>query len=214
MDKDEFLTIKAVAANESDKDSKGSAKVTGVAYAGGSFKQYWDWRPMVLDLSGLEFAAQIPLMDGHLNSTQTKLGEINPQVKNNNLFIEGAITSQSEEAKRIIEDGKKSDWQLSMGADPIQKLNVEAGENIVVNGQKFTGPIVVVTKAKLREVSVVAIGAADETNMKIAAQFNLSAILTGEGKMTKEERSRNNIANQSNQRNQVGAIQAGDDRKP
>lgn len=179
---DELLKIEAVAT--ADNKSNG-AKITGIAYGGGTFKQNWEWRPVVLNLAGLEFAPQIPLMDSHTNSTRTKLGEVNAIVVDNQLFIEGAITSESEDAKQVIADGKKSDWQLSMGADPLQRVLVEAGETVEINGRQFHGPLIHVVKAMLREVSVVAIGADAETNLKIAARFNLSNNLKGEIQMPK-----------------------------
>lgn len=181
---DEFLRLEATGTAE--KNNAG-AKITGIAYSGGSFAQTWDGRPIVLSLDGLEFASQIPLMDSHYYSTSMKLGEVTAFVENNQLRIEGAITSQTDRAKQIIADGKKSDWQLSIGADVLQKTIVEPGQTVVVNGRQFSGPLVNVVKAKLREVSVVAIGADSDTNMKIAAKFNLAFNnLEGEKQMAKE----------------------------
>lgn len=179
----EFLNIEALAKTD---DNNGGVKISGVAYSGGAFAQTWDGRPIVLSLSGLEFSPQIPLMNSHWNSTSKKLGEVTASVADNQLLIAGTITSQSEDAQQIIADGKKSDWQLSMGADILQKTIVEAGQTVEINGRQFNGPLVNVVKAKLREVSVVAVGADAETNMKIAAKFNLALNLEGENKMEKE----------------------------
>ena len=44
-----------------------------------------------------------------------------------------------------------------------------------VNGRKFDGPMLLVEKSKLREVSIVAVGADAETFLNIAASLNLSA---------------------------------------
>lgn len=184
---EELLKIEAVAKTESNKDSNAGSKITGIAYSGGSFGQTWDGRPIVLNLAGLEFASQIPLMDTHANAIQSKLGEVSAIVVDNQLFIEGAITSQSAGAKLVVEEGKRSDWQLSMGAEIIEKKEVKAGDTVEINGRQFTGPLINVVRAKLREVSVVAIGADADTNLKIAAKFNLSINSTGEIKMGKEK---------------------------
>lgn len=172
---DETLKIEA-AENEGGGKS---IKITGVAYSGGSFAQTWDGRPIVLSLAGLEFAPQIPLLNTHRNSTDRKLGEVTASIADNKLLIEGSITSLTEDARQIVEDGRKSSWQLSMGADVKTRSIVEPGETAVINGRTFTGPLINITKAVLREVSVVAVGADLDTSMKIAAQFNLA--LTQEG---------------------------------
>lgn len=168
-----FLKMEVIAKQE-EGDSPKTAKITGIAYSGGDILQ-WAGR-MVVDLSGMEFAEQIPLMDSHYNSTSSKLGEVTARVEDNKLLIEGSITSQSDEAKHIIEDGKLSKWQLSIGANIQAKRFVEENETVTVNGIEFTGPIIVVSKSLLREVSVVAIGADKGASMEIAASLCMSEL--------------------------------------
>ena len=51
---------------------------------------------------------------------------------------------------------------------------VQTDEPQIVNGQTITGNFLKVTKSILREVSVVAVGADQNTSMEIAAAFSLS----------------------------------------
>ena len=166
-------------------------KMHGVAYSGSDIMQ---WRgPMVIDLAGMQFAPQVPLMNSHWNDPASKLGEVVARVEDNQLLVDGAITSQSEAAKQIIADGKLSKWQLSIGANILAQRFVDEGEKATVNGIEFKGPIYVVSKSLLREVSVVAIGADKGASMEISASLDLAGlqvtnpITQGEMKMNGNE---------------------------
>lgn len=169
----EMLKLEVIAS-ASDSENPKTAKISGIAYSGGEIMQ-WSGR-MVVDLSGMEFAEQIPLMDSHENSTSSKLGEVTARVEDGKLLIDGSITSQSDEAKHIIADGKLSKWQLSIGANILARKFFEENEKVKVNGIEFTGPITVVSKSLLREVSVVAIGADKGASMEIAASLCMSEL--------------------------------------
>jgi len=156
-------------------DSPQITKIKGVAYSGADILQ-WQGR-MVVDLAGMEFAPQIPLMDSHYNSTEYKLGEVTAKVEDNLLLVDGAITSQSEHARQIASEGKLSKWQLSIGATILAQKALGQDEKVKVNGIEFTGPMLIVTKSRLREVSVVAIGADSGASMEIAASLDMSASL-------------------------------------
>ena len=75
-----------------------------------------------------------------------------------------------------------AEWQMSIGANADEYRRVEAEEKININGQELAGPLYVITKSTLREVSVVAVGADASTNMKIEAKLNLTST-RGEGTM-------------------------------
>lgn len=157
-----------------DGEKPVTVKMRGVAYSGGDILQYRG--PMVVDLAGMQFAPQIPLMNTHDNSTGAKLGEVTPKVEDNQLLVEGVITSQSEEAKQIVAEGRLSKWQLSIGATILAQKSIDKNERATVNGMTFQGPITVVTQSLLREVSVVAIGADKGASMEIAASLSMTEL--------------------------------------
>ena len=163
--------------------------VEGVAYSGGFFRQWWSNIPCVTDLAGLEIAPQIPLMYNHLNDPQFRLGEITATKTETALLISGGIDPSTERGKAIIEAGKKIEWQMSHGAEIVEAVEVPKDEKRTVNGRELTGPFLLFTKATLREVSVVAIGADADTSLRIAAGFQNHAkpMLQG-GKMDKKLR--------------------------
>ena len=178
----EFLRIIEAAGN-APLDLK---KVDGVAYSGGSINQYWSRIPIVVDLDGMKFSAQIPLLYNHINDPDYRLGAITASVRDNQLHVDGGITATSDRAKNIIHQAKDFNWQLSIGAEAKRSELVEAGTKVTVNGREFTGPLNLVRESLLREVSVVAVGASEDTHLRIAAKFqfeNNNSIQGGSKKM-------------------------------
>lgn len=153
------------------KPGKDLAKVDGVAYSGGTFRQAWDVRDMAVDLSGMEISSQIPLLLSHMNWPNCRLGVVAAVHDGKQLTVQGGIDLSDEQGRDIAEKGRKYDWQLSIGADVIEAVAVPDGEERTANGRTFKGPILMVTKSKLREVSVVAVGADADTHLRIAASF-------------------------------------------
>lgn len=149
-----------------------NVKISGLAYSGEPIQQMFG--RTIVDVSGMEFAPQIPLMDSHENTLTAKLGEVNATVKDNQVFIEGNINSKSAYVQNIIEQGKLSNWQLSIGASILDAEFVKAQKTVEVNGKTVEGPIVVIRKSLLREVSVVAIGADKNANMTIEASWSMT----------------------------------------
>lgn len=179
-----------ICAAASGTTVKNLRDCSGVAYSGGQFQQYWSQYPVVVDLAGMEITAQTPLLYNHYNEPWYRLGAVAPVIANNILAVSGGVSS-GQLADFVVEQGKTIDWQLSMGAQTLKAEEVPAGEKRTVNGRDFTGPFILVQKCKLREVSVVAVGADDETGLKIAASFQFCMFKTlnlnqGENGMKKE----------------------------
>ncbi len=164
-----IITALQIEAAGTKKDL---ANVAGVAYSGGEMNQWWSMVPLVIDLQGMEIAPQIPLLLSHENHPLTRLGVVKARVEDGMLYIEGGIDTSTENGKAVVEQGKKFDWQLSIGADILTSERMMDEEERTINGKTFKGGHLVVKKARLREVSVVAVGADMETHMQIAASFN------------------------------------------
>lgn len=165
-----FEIIEAAAGEE-----KKNAKCSGTAYGGGKMIVSWSYPyPCVIELSGMEIPPTFPLLCDHYNSVMTKIGDLTGKVNVPYLNYSGDIYPTSEQANNVIEQAKAGGaWQNSIGAIPLEYRFVEAKETVIANGKEFTGPLYYISKSKLREISVVAIGADDQTNMAIAASFNL-----------------------------------------
>lgn len=168
---DHFITL----ASDGTMSTEGLKKVDGVAYSGGSVGQSWYGDPIVLVISGIEMSPQVPLLYNHYNAPSARLGVVTGKAESNMLMVSGGIDEEADGAKTIIKTGQKIKWQLSIGAGIVKMKRIEQGESVEVNGRKFDGPMLLVEKSKLREVSIVAVGADAETFLNIAASLNLSA---------------------------------------
>lgn len=147
-------------------------RVRGVAYSGAPMRlDGWQY-PVVIDLAGLEIPASVPLLTNHENRTSARVGMVRARVEDGALVIEGEIVSTSGLAQGVIEQAKAgADWQLSIGAEPVDVELVKGRRT--VNGQAVDGPFHHVKRARLREISILPVGADAETRLRIAATFNL-----------------------------------------
>ena len=149
--------------------------VEGIAYSGGAVTQYWSERPIYIDIAGMEIAKQIPILFSHENSPSARIGEAEITKTGNALEFKGVIDAGGDErAYEVVKKGLKIDWQVSIGAEVRSAKRIESEETIEVNGQTVQGPALIVTESLLREISVVAVGADAETNMKIVASLNFN----------------------------------------
>src|SRR5574344_1492757 len=141
-------SVKASLVDPAAKPGKDLAKVDGVAYSGGTFRPVWDHRDMAVDLAGMELRSQIPLLLSHMNWPDCRLGVVTAVNDGKQLAVSGGIDLSDEQGRDIVEKGKKYDWQLSIGADVIEAVDVPDGEERTVNGRVLKGPILLVTKSK------------------------------------------------------------------
>ena len=176
LQSEEVHTLTLTAAAQVDGKETKRPRVSGCAYSGKAMRVGWWEYPVIVAVDGIEFAEQIPLLMNHDNSTDARIGIINASVEENQLMISGEIFSETEEARNVVEQMKAgADWQMSIGADVKEWKRVEADQKETVNGIECSGPLIVVLKSTLREVSVVAVGADASTNMKIEAKLNLTS---------------------------------------
>ncbi len=159
---------------QADGGGERNARVSGVAYGGGVMRVSY-FGAVAINLAGLSHADKVPLLADHENAVGSKLGDIAPRiVDGKRLEIDGEITSRSGLARGMIDQYERGgSWQMSVGVDVKRIREVEENEEAEVNGQMLQGPFLLVSEGVLREVSVVAIGADEHAEMRIAASFAL-----------------------------------------
>lgn len=177
-------TVELQAAASADA----SPKLTMLAYAGGVMN-VGAYGAVVVDLAGLQFTGTLPLLAEHDASFTGTIGSVVPSVGQGKLTATGSLVRSSETAGKIIELSRAGvPIQASIGAEPLESRLVKQGESVSVNGQTLVGPFRLVSKSRLREISIVSIGADSNTSVKIAAQrqgnqtmskFNDSNVITG-----------------------------------
>lgn len=153
------------------QDGDKPVRCTGVAYSGGSFRQWWSALPCYVDLSGMRMAEQVCLMYDHDYDPECRLGVIEAKNDGKTLTIDGEFDTGNPLAQSIIRSGKKFNWQLSIGAENVKVERVDEGTVETINGNTVNGPALVVRESVLREVSIVAIGADAKTSMEIRASL-------------------------------------------
>lgn len=141
-----------------------------IAYSGGTLPQYWSGVPVVVDLAGMSIAPQVTLMYDHEYEVEARIGEAQVTNTGTEIKASGKIINAGIGAM-IVETGRKIPWQLSIGARNLAYREIPEETTINVNGREFTGPLLIVTKSLLREISVVALGADENTKMEIAASL-------------------------------------------
>ena len=177
------LFIKAELQQTAEKKTP---KIHGLAYAGGKIDVGFE-QPVVIDLQGMEISPNLPLLQDHSNKMQDRLGNITATIRNNQLFVEGEIVADTPCAKNIVEQGKKSVLQMSIGAQIVQASAVEVGQ-MIVNNQTISAPFVYVSKSTLREVSIVAVGADKFTECYIQAKAKINSSKGDLGNMEDKEK--------------------------
>ena len=144
-----------------------------VAYTGGAMRVA-GWRhPVVIDLAGLAVPSQArpirfghdPLSGvGHTDSIRVEAGQ---------LVATGVISRDTQAAKEVVASSRNGfPWQASVGASVEEFEFIKDNQKATVNGQELTGPVNVVRKATLGEISFVDLGADGRTSASIAAHQN------------------------------------------
>ena len=174
IDKDEIpsmLTLAEGVYELPEQDGDKPVRCAGVAYSGGSFRQWWSALPCYVDLSGMRMAEQVCLMYNHSYDPECRLGVIEAKNDGKTLTIDGEFDTGNMLAQSIIRAGRKFNWQLSIGAENVKVERVDDGTVETINGNTVNGPAIVVRESILREVSIVAIGADAKTSMEIKASL-------------------------------------------
>ncbi len=158
-----------------------------MAYSGGLLPIEGFDRPVIADLAGMEIPGSVPILIDHKASAETTLG-ITDEIKNDGktLSMTGQITAVSPLAVNVLKQADQGHrWQASIGARVLMAEEIPAGQPVEVNGQVFTGPVIVARRTVLRETSVLPMGADATTQVNLAAKA--AAILKGASTMTFED---------------------------
>ncbi len=143
-----------------------------VAYTGGPMR-IAGWRfPVIVDLAGLAIPSQNrPIRFGHDASAGAGVGHTDAiSVEAGQLIATGLVSRDTPAAREIVVSSKNGfPWQASIGASVEEFEFVKDGQKTIVNGRTFEGPVNVVRKSTLGEISFVDLGADGNTSAQVAA---------------------------------------------
>jgi len=166
----EFVTMKAPLTVEAAEGSKDLPRFRMVAYTGGLMQLAGFPHPVVVDLAGLEIPSQnLPVRLDH--ERRQGVGHTSRvAVEDGRLIAEGLISRDTSWARDVARSGVNGfPWQASIGAAVVESEFVPPGQAVHVNGRTFEGPVHVVRRAVLKEISFVDSGADTETSARVAA---------------------------------------------
>jgi len=158
------LTLHAAAANDDAAESSGPAKFTNqVVYTGGLM--YPQLRmasgyqgAVVVDVTGIEAAPDTPINRDH--DPARPVGHCPTVGHDNTQFLaSGLFSLDNEDAREIVgslsaEEGKTFPWKTSIGLILIEHRMIREGEELQANGQTFVGPLLFVSRSRLKHIAI------------------------------------------------------------
>ena len=144
-----------------------------VAYTGGPMR-VGGWRyPVIVDLAGLSIPSQnSPIRLGH-DATQGVGHADSIRVAGGQLIAAGIVSRDTTAAREIVASSRNGfPWQASIGASVEESEFIKENQKVQVNGQEFSGPVNIIRKATLGEISFVDLGADGRTSASVAAIAN------------------------------------------
>lgn len=136
----------------------------------------WDWEryeiiPEVLRMDGAEWPGQVPFLNAHNRSNmKDQLGSgRSMHTEQGNLVGRLHFGKKANDEFEMVRDGHVTD--VSVGYQVLEKTYVPKGEKAIVKGREYDGPVNVATKWKLKEISLVPIGADEQAKLRGFDQF-------------------------------------------
>ena len=176
--------IQIEAAAEGEMNAEGKPRLprfSMVAYTGGPMR-IAGWRyPVVVDLAGLAIPSQNrPIRFGH--DAASGVGHTDSiQIQDGKLLAAGIVSRDTVAAREIVASARNGfPWQASIGAAVEESEYVKQNQKVLVNGREFSGPMNVVRRASLGEISFVDLGADGETTAQVAASAMTEPAREGE----------------------------------
>jgi len=167
-----FHTIPVFLKASGDEGVEGELTPTFsmVAYTGGKMNIDGFQHPVVVDLTGLDIPSQnIPIRLDH-KSSQGIGHTTSIRIEDHELVADGLISRDTDWARDVANSGTKGfPWKASIGG-PIHEVEfIPHGTLIEANGQEFEGPIYLVHKMTLKEISFVDNAADTNTSATVNA---------------------------------------------
>ena len=166
------IRLEAMAdASAGDPNKPRLPRFSMVAYTGGPMRMA-GWRyPVVVDLAGLAIPSQNrPIRFGH--DAASGVGHTDQiRMEDGQLLAAGVVSRDTAAAKEVVVSARNGfPWQASIATSVDEFEFVKENQHATVNGREFAGPLNVVRKSVLGEISFVDLGADGQTSAVVAAQ--------------------------------------------
>jgi len=132
--------------------------------------------PVVADLAGMQLpAGPSPVLLDH--DSHQVIGHGQAAISAGVLSLEGVVSGTGLAAQEFLANSKNGfPYQASLGARVLVAEDVDPGVEVQVNGQTFTGPLLIARQTEFGEASIVPLGADRDTSARVAASKKESAM--------------------------------------
>ncbi len=145
---------------------------SGVVYSGGPMRVA-GFGQVVVDIAGADLSGAVPVLVDHGETIDGLVGQGTATAHNGTILAHGTLTTATEAGAKVVALARSGvSLQASIGFAPDRREFIHAGATIMVNNQTITagaGGLTIVRSGRLREISLVPIGADPDTNISIAA---------------------------------------------
>ncbi|HEX8322363.1 MAG TPA: Mu-like prophage major head subunit gpT family protein [Tepidisphaeraceae bacterium] len=145
-----------------------------VAYRGGPMRPNTNpplMFPVIVDLAGLQTSPQTLLLTDHDTTTNGVVGVARVEVRGKEVHAAGTLSRAATGYERVVGLHRSGiTFQASIGTTIDELDFIPAGKAGTVNGAKAAGPVYIVRKSKLKEISITPFGADGSSSVRIAAR--------------------------------------------
>ena len=171
-------TLRLTAKADIKTDGAKTPRVEILAYSGGPMTGIPGFPGVsYLDLAGqLDVSGEIPILADHQDRLGDIAGQGTARIERGTIRAAGILTQATPAGQQVVALSKSGvSLQASVGFAVSNKEYVPSGQSATVNGRTVRGPVTIVREGKLREISLVPIGADPQTTVTIQAkQGNLN----------------------------------------
>jgi hypothetical protein len=164
--KPEFCFAAPAPAIQLDAERK-TRTFSGVANSGAAISR-GPFGRMAVDLEGARLLSKTPVLLDHDAAQRVGFAALR--------YAEGALHAEGTLLKNALASSLASDaddgfpWQMSIYADPESVEDVPAGKTVTLNGREEQGPMTVLRRPLIRELSFTPTGADHQTPVQVLSQ--------------------------------------------
>jgi len=154
-------------------DSKQPARISILAYSGGLMSPA-GWSNVVIDLQGADVSGDVPILAGHQEELDAIAGQGRASIREGALYVDGILTDATTAGQKVIALGRSGvSLQASIGYSPQTKEYIRTGQSVQVNARTLKAGdegLTIIRTGRLREVSLLPVGADATTHVSISAR--------------------------------------------
>lgn len=169
----EAAEVEFLEAAEGEEDAAKPKRFTLTAYNGGRMRPTGYYFDVVVDLAGLTaMSGKRPVFLEH--NRQAIVGhttQISIDPRANKVTASGVVSGAGETAREVqASAGNGFPWRASLGGPTLEREFIEKGQTAQANGRTFRGPVYILRKQKIAEISFCPLAGDDTSRARIAAR--------------------------------------------